>query len=89
MKIKNRWKYSVEEGQFDGNFIFVLEGSQKKDMFVLNISSNPFHSLGSMLVSYTMYISLTSEPEIFPGVEIKWQIVILCRTNKKNKCHYR
>ena len=30
MKIKNRWKYSVEERQFDGNIIFILKGSHEK-----------------------------------------------------------
>ena len=43
IKMKNRWKYSVKQCQFDGKIIFVLKCSQEKNMFVLNSSSNPFH----------------------------------------------
>ena len=68
MKIKNKWKYSVEERQFDGNIIFILKGSHEKNMFSLTSSSNPFHSLHSMLV---MSISLTGKHERLPGVKIK------------------
>ena len=43
IKIKNRWKCSVNQCHFDGNTIFVLKGSHEKNMFVLNSGSNPFH----------------------------------------------
>ena len=43
IKMKNRWKYSVNQCLFDGNIIFVLKDSHEKNMFVLNSSSIQFH----------------------------------------------